>query len=92
MPYIINNETREISEVTKRPVGRWMNVNIPCKRLDNWHYDLEWSYVPAHGIMNVDTRDIIVQTEDMAHDIEYYYRGSDDIVYTPGTPNSVTFN
>jgi len=92
MPFLINIETREISEVTKRPDGRWMNIDIPCKRLINYHHDVEMGYVPAYGIMNMDTGDIIAQTRDMAYDIEYYYRGSDNIAYTPGSPNSVTFS
>jgi hypothetical protein len=92
MPFLISFETREICEVTKCPRGRWMNISIPCKRLENWHHELEWSYVPAYGIRNLDTGDIIVQTRDMAYDIEYYYRGSDEISHAPGTPMSVEFS
>ncbi len=69
-----------------------MNINIPCKRLINDHHDVELGYVPAYGIRNMDNGDIIVQTRDMAYDIEYYYRGSDNIDYTPGSPNSVEFS
>ena len=92
MPFLINLETREITEVTKRPSGQWMNIDIPCKRLINYHHDVEMGYVPAYGIRNLETGDVIVQTRDMAYDIEYYYRGSDDIAYTSGSPMSVEFN
>jgi hypothetical protein len=92
MPFLIVNETREIFEVHSCPAGRWMNINIECKRLENWHYELEWSYVPAYGIRNMENGDIIVQTRDMAYDVEYYYRGQDEIAYTDGRPGSVQFS
>lgn len=91
MPFIIINETREIFEITSRPGGLWHNVNIPCMRLDNWHYEHEWSYVPAYGLKNMENGDIIVQTKDMAYDVEYYYRGQDEIACTDGRPGSIQF-
>jgi hypothetical protein len=91
MPFLISNETREISEVAQCPMGRWENVNIECLRLDTWHHGLEWSYAPAYGIRNMETNDIIVQTSDMAYDVEYYYRGSENIACTDGRPGSVSF-
>ena len=92
MPFLLNKDTRNITEVTKLPFGTWMNINIACQKLINGHHDVEMGYVPAYGIRDVDTGDVIVQTRDMAYDIEYYYRGSDDIAYTPGSPNSVEFS
>jgi len=92
MPFLINNETREITEITKRPSGIWENVNIPCKRIENYHYEVEWSYVPACGLKNIYNGDIIVQTRDMAYDVEYYYRGAEEVSCTPGSPNSVKFS
>ena len=92
MPFLIVNETREIFEVTACPAGRWENVNIFCKRLENCHYETEWSYVPAFGLKNIYNGDIIVQTRDMAYDVEYYYRGAEEVRCTPGTPNLVNFD
>ena len=92
MPFLINLETREITNITKIPHdGLWKNVNIYCKRLLNCHYDIEWIYVPAYGLKNIYNGDIIVQTHDMAYDVEYYYRGAEEVLCTPGTPNSVQF-
>ena len=91
MPFLIINETREIFEITSHPGGSWMNVNIPCMRLENWHYETEWSYVPACGLRNMENGDIIVQTKDMAFDVGYYYRGQDEIAHTDGRPGSVQF-
>ena len=92
MPFLLINETREIFEITKCPEGRWLNINISCKRLVNQHFhDIEWEYAPAWGLMNLVNGDVILQYKDMAHDVEYYYRGSDNISYTPGSPNSVQF-
>jgi hypothetical protein len=94
MPYLIVNKTREIVEIDKRPEeGRWVNVNIPCRRLLSCHqYDIEWGYMPAFGLKDMDTGDVILDYRDMAYDVEYYYRGSDDIAYSPGFPNSVKFS
>ena len=92
MPFLINLETREITEVTKRPSGQWVNIDIPCKRLINYHHDVEMGYVPAYGIRNLETGVFIVQRRHMAHHIEYYSSGADDIAYTSGSPMSVVFN
>ena len=92
MPYLIINDTHEIFKISELPLGVWENVHIECKRLINWHHDIEWEYAPAFGIKNMKTKDVIVQTRDMAYDVEYYYRGAEEIAHTPGVPNSVTFS
>ena len=89
MPFLLNNETRDITEITKQPPGVWENVNIPCKKLLNWHHGIEWQYTPAWGIRNINTGDIILPWFDMAYEVEYYYRGADEICCTSGSPNSV---
>jgi hypothetical protein len=91
MPFLINNETREITEISKRPPGLWENVNISCKRLLTCHYEQEWQFMPAWGLRNIDTGDMIIPWRDMAYDVEYYYRGQDEFHWTPGSPNSVQF-
>ena len=48
--------------------------------------------MPAYGLKNTENGDVIVQTKDMAYDVEYYYRGQDEIACTDGYPGTVKFS
>ena len=75
MPFLLNLETRQISEIKSCDQPReWLSIRMDAKRLLNWHYELEWEYFPARGLLNRDENLLIVQTRDEAFDIEYYTR------------------
>ena len=89
MPFILNLETRQISEITNTCVPKnWLSIRMDMQRLVNFHpHGIEWEYFPAQGLLDRQNNLLIVQTRDDAFDIEYYTReGTLTWEYGPPSP------
>jgi len=87
MPYILDIETREITEILslpKFPENWWISASFDIKKLvnDQHPHDIEWEYFPGEGIINNQETLVITQTRETAYNLEYYTRGSDKIKWT----------
>jgi len=84
MPFILDLETREITQIYTIPRW-WKSASFDIKRLvsDQNPHDIEWEYCPSWGIINNLETLVIVQTRDMAYDIEYYTRGGGILKWVP---------
>lgn len=97
MPFILDLETREITQIAvipRYPDIWWKSVSFDIKKLvnDQNPHDIEWEYCPSWGIINNLETLVIVQTYDMAYDIEYYTRGGGILKWTPEYhPSNLSF-
>ena len=86
MPFLLNLETRKISEITNIKPFTWVSVIVNIKLLTEWHTKLEYDHKSIRGLYN-NTDSIIVQTRDEAWDIEYATRESEHIDMIWGSPS-----
>lgn len=91
MPFLLDLDSRTITQVLYQPGGQWESINISCERLVNHSHDIEWEYCPAWGIINRDRTQIIFPSHGMAYDVDYFYQGAHPN-YTPSTsPANIGF-
>jgi hypothetical protein len=91
MPFLLNLETRSISEVFKTEPFVWISIIMDIKVLTAWHYELEYEYKNIRCLWNRDTNCIITQTRDEAWDIEYSTRESESFSFVWGPPCPIVF-
>jgi len=86
MPFILNLETRKITEIFKTKPFIWISVIVEIKLLTEWHCVLEYEHKSIWGLYN-NTDSIIVQTRDEAYDLEYATRECEKIKMRWGPPS-----
>ena len=97
MPYILDLETREITEIMSMPRYNnswWNSASFDIKRIvnDQHPHDIEWEYWPADGYINNLETLVIVQTRETAFYMEYYTRGGGPPVWTSTSyPSRIQF-
>ena len=90
MPFLLNLETREISEHHQAPEPfQWSSMIIDICLVQEGGLGPEltprslWALVRAH--------EVIVQSRDEAWDLEYWTRGADSLKMVPGPPSPIIF-
>ena len=91
MPFLINLETREISQVYKTEPFVWISIIMDIKLLTTWHYELEYERKFIRCLWNRGENLIITQTSDEAWDVEYATRESESFSFVWGPPCPIVF-
>ena len=92
MPFLLNLETREISEIFETPVPwDWRSVFVKIQLVVEGGLGPEYTPTEYRALYNRDDIQLIFQTRDQAFDVEYWTRGSVSVTWTWGNPDPILF-
>jgi hypothetical protein len=94
MPFLLNLETREITEILTEPEGppsEWRSVFVKIQLVNEGGLGPEYTPAEYRALYNRDNVQLIFQTRDQAFDVEYWTRESVGITWTWGNPCPIFF-
>ena len=89
MPFQLDCDTREITEIVYSPPGPWRSGIFQVNLLTEYHAENVYTPLQIRGLFK--DQFIIVQSKDEAWDLEYSTRSNEYIPYIDGPPNPIYF-